>query len=214
MRKKDFPCHRFVSNFSDFKLSLGKPGERSAMLFQWSFYLISSDEARSTGVGHSDYFQNWKKNPNIWTNMHGIGIYQIFGECSLYIRHIQGCDRKIVFKRKIPLNFSDSFGLPLGITYTRHLMTNWQWNQSVNFWNSAQKRDRRSNNNSDLETIVPMSHLRHIKHAPIDWTIFRAELREFAFDLWNIALPNSSSFPHSITLNSEHSEQVEKSSTE
>ena len=40
-----------------------------------------------------------EKNPNIWTNMHGIGIYQIFGECLLYIRHIQGCDRKIVFKR-------------------------------------------------------------------------------------------------------------------
>ena len=60
-----------------------------------------------------------------------------------------------VCKGKIPLNFSDYFGLPLGITYIRHLMTNWQWNQSVNFWNSVHKRDRRSNKNSDLETVVP-----------------------------------------------------------
>ena len=71
-------CHRFVSNFSDFKLSLGTPGERSAMLFQWSVYLISSDEARSTRVGHSDYFQNWKL---------------IYGQICMYCRNIPNIRR-------------------------------------------------------------------------------------------------------------------------
>ena len=42
------------------------------------FYLISSDEARSTRVGHSDYFQNWKL---------------IYGQICMYCRNIPNIRR-------------------------------------------------------------------------------------------------------------------------
>ena len=64
-----------------------------------------------------------------------------------------------VCKGKTLLNFSDYFGLPLGIMYTRHLMTIDNETSLLVFEIQLRKWDKRSNNNSDLETIVPfVSH--------------------------------------------------------